>query len=272
MALRDPRWYVGLSTLKNELGITDTTHDAKLKRYIERASALIEAETGRTFQPVTATRKFDVPDPALPRGAVYLNDDLLSVSSISDDSGALDSGDYFLYPANRKPKGRVELLGTDESWSWTDSRQQAIVIAGDWGYSDDYEDSGATLAAAISSTTATTLSVSDGSLLEIGWTLLIDSERLFVKNIVGNTVTVQRATGGSTAATHLISSVIYRYTPNADIVEACIMLAGTWHAWRESGGVASETIGNYSVSYAGGWPVPDTVTQMFARLKRQTYR
>lgn len=266
MALRDPRWYVGLGTLKNELGITDTSHDAKLKRYIERASALIEQETGRTFQPVTATRKFDVPDPALPRGAVYLNDDLLTVSSISDASGAI--GGYYLYPANRKPKGRVEY----DSWTWTDSRQQAIAIAGDWGYGDDYEDSGTTLATAISSTTATTLSASDGSLLEVGWTLLIDSERLFVKSIVGNTVTVQRATGGSTAATHTLGTVIYRYTPNADIVEACVMLAGTWHAWRESGGVTSETIGNYSVSYAGGWPVPDTVTQMFARLKRQTYR
>lgn len=266
MALAEPRWYAGLASLKNELGLSDTTHDAKLKRYLARASAYVERVTDRVFYPTTATRRFDAPDK--PRGALYLNDDLLSVTSISDDDGALAGTAYFLYPANRLPKQRVELLATEESWHWDDSRQQAIAIVGDWGYSADYEATGATLAAAITSTTATTCTVSDASLIEIGWWLLIDSERLAVTGLSGTTATIQRGVGGSTAATHANAASIYRYLPPADIAEATALLASVWYGWREAGGVVSEQIGDYAVRYAEGYPIPRTVDELLARYRR----
>ena len=36
------RWYISLNALKIDIGETGTTNDAKLKRYIDRASAAIE--------------------------------------------------------------------------------------------------------------------------------------------------------------------------------------------------------------------------------------
>ena len=265
MAVRDRRWYVSLDALKNELGITATTHDAKLKRYIERASAYVERVTGRTFHPVTATRYFDAPV-GTPRGALYLGDDLLSVTSITDDGGALTATSYFLYPLNRPPYRRVELLATSDTWTFTDSRQQAIIIVGTWGYSASYDDTGATLNSALSSTTAATFTASDGSLIEVGWSLLIDSEQLFVTGVSSNTVTVQRGNNGTTAATHSTGATIYRYVPEPDVTEAVVLLAALWYQWRDVGGIQSQRIGDYAVTYVDGWPVPEIVRDTLARL------
>jgi hypothetical protein len=269
MALAEPRWYVGLATLKDELGLSaaSTTHDAKLKRYIARASAYAETVSSRVFYPVTATRYFDVPTKTR---SLFLRDDLLSVTSLSDDQGAKAASDYFLYPLNQTPHTRVELLLSNEAWYYDDSPQKAVVIVGDWGYCADYEAT-TTLSAAITTTTATTFTATDGTLLEVGNTLLIDSERLFVSGISSSTITVQRGVNGSTAATHLISTAIYRYVPPADIVEAVVMLAGCWYAWRSAGGIQSQTIGNYSVSYVNGWPVPDTAQSALEGYRRPVY-
>lgn len=259
MSLRSQRWYISLDALKAELGITVTTKDAQLKRFIERASNFIEQRTGRVFIPETATRTFDAPMPNLPRGALYLHDDLLSVTSITDDQGALSAGDYFLYPLNRSPKRRIELNTSREFWYYDDTPQSAVVIVGQWGYCADYEDTGATLGAAISSTTTLTFTASSGTLLQTGWSLLIDSEQMFVTGISGNTITVQRGNNGTTAATHLNGAAIYRYTPPAGIEETASLLAQTWYNWRKSGGEKSERIGDYAVTYVDGQPIPLTV-------------
>ena len=269
MSLRSPRWYLSLDALKAELGITATAKDAQLKRFIERASSFIERRTGRVFIPETATRYFDAPK--LPRGALYLYDDLLSVTSVTDDQGALAAADYFLYPLNRSPKRRVELNSSREFWYYDDTPQKAIVIVGQWGFGADYEDTGATLAAAISSTTATTFTASSGSLVQTGWALLIDSETLFVSGVSGNTVTVQRGVNGTTAATHALAAVVYRYTPPAGIEEAASLLAQTWYNWRQAGGVKSSRIGDYAVTYLDGWPVPETVLNILREFAQPAY-
>jgi hypothetical protein len=266
MALQDKRWYVSLDALKNELGLTDTTHDAKLKRYIERASRWVEHFTSRTFIPVTATRYFDAPEHE--RGALYLRDDLLIATTISDDQGAVSSSEYFLYPLNDKPKTRVELLHSNKFWYFQDTRQKAISIVGTWGYSDNYEDTSTTLGAAITSTSATTFTSSDGSQIQVGWCLLVDSEQLFVKSVSSNTVTVQRGNNGTTAATHSNGATVYRYVPEPDAEEAAVLLASTWYYWRDAGGVKEKTIGDYAVTYEDGWPVPVTIKETLTRLRR----
>lgn len=50
--------------------------------------------------------------------------------------------------------------------------------------------------------TVTTIKVTDGSLYEPGHVIMIDSEYLWVSSVSTNTITVTRAAGGSTAATH----------------------------------------------------------------------
>lgn len=56
--------------------------------------------------------------------------------------------------------------------------------------------------AATITSTVTTIKVTDGSLYEPGHVIMIDSEYLWVSSVSTNTITVTRAAGGSTAATH----------------------------------------------------------------------
>lgn len=53
------------------------------------------------------------------------------------------------------------------------------------------------------------LGVQDGTKFSVYETLLLDSERLFVEDISGNTLTVKRAWDGSVLAAHVSSSAIY---------------------------------------------------------------
>jgi len=263
MATRSRRWYVSLDALKNELGIAaaTTTHDAKLSRYIERASAWVDATAGWTFIPVTETRYFDWP--TWPRQALYLRggNGLLAITTLSDDEGVIDASDYVLYPLNGYPKQRIELIETSRFWYYSDTRKKAISILGRWGYSEDYDDTGATLGAAITSTSATTFTASSGTLLQVGWGLLVDTEQMFVSGISGNTITVLRGNNGTTAATHSNAATIYRYVPALDIEGAVALLGSMWYGWRDSGGVKSKKIGDFSVTYQDGYPFPDTVIQ-----------
>ena len=269
MTVRSRRWYVSLDAVKQELGIDNTTHDAKLKRYIERASGWMERFTGRVFIPVTDTRYFDAPDS--PRGALYLNDDLLEVTSISDDQGAIDSSEYFLYPLNGVPKTRIELLHSNKFWYFQDTRQKAITITGKWGYRDDYDDTGATLNGAITSTSVTSLTASDGSLIEVGWSLLVDDEQMFVTNVSSDMVTVQRGNNGTTAATHSDGATIYRYVPPPEVEEMTALLVVTWHKWRNEGSQRRKRVGDFEVVYDSGWPIPQIVMDTVAQLRRPAY-
>jgi hypothetical protein len=68
----------------------------------------------------------------------------------------------------------------------------------------------ATISADIASSKATvTVSVSSGALINTGETILIDSERMLVQYITGNTLTVERAAGGTTLAAHTSGATIY---------------------------------------------------------------
>lgn len=247
MALVNDRWYVSLDTLKSELGETSTTNDARLSRYIAQASRAIEQETRRTFIPVTETRYFDVPSDGV---KLFLqDDDLLSITTLSDDTGTITSTYYWLYPLNLFPKHTI-LLDTENlgrAFEYDDEPNKAITIAGQWGCCNDYVSTGVTLNGNVSSTTATSMTLSD--LVEVGWTLLVDSEAMFVSAVRGTTAIVQRGANGTTAATHTTGATVYRYVVPQDIEEACIELASYINNTRNAGGIERESIGEYSVTY-----------------------
>jgi hypothetical protein len=68
----------------------------------------------------------------------------------------------------------------------------------------------ATITADVASAKSTVaLTVSSGALLNVGESILIDSERMLIQYITGNTVTVERATSGSTLAAHTSGATIY---------------------------------------------------------------
>ena len=81
--------------------------------------------------------------------------------------------------------------------------ERAIVTARSW------VSSGQTAPALASVVNAQSLVVSDGSAFLAGEEILIDSERMLVRDVAGNTLTVQRATSGTTLAAHTIGATIY---------------------------------------------------------------
>lgn len=267
MAIKSKRWYASLTAVKDELGIAaaTTTYDAMLKRYIERASQWVEDHCHRIFIPLTATRYYD----CVGSDYLYLDEDLLAVTTLTngDADVLVDGTDFYKYPLNSPPYWRLDIkTDSGASFTYANTLQKAISLLGRWGYSEDYEDTTTTLGAAITSATVTTFTSSNGALLEVGWTLLVDSEQMFCSAISSNTITVVRAMGGTTGATHLISVAVYRYAPETTVEQAVIMLASCWYNWRKDSGVRSKTISDYSVTYDSGWPIPDMVTQMLSSV------
>ena len=79
-------------------------------------------------------------------------------------------------------------------------------------------DSTSDLAAAISSTSATSISVDDGTDFEVNQNIKVGSEEMTITNISSNTLTVVRGVNGTTAATHSDNANVFEddsltYTP-----------------------------------------------------------
>ncbi len=275
MALKDHyRWYVSLERVKAELGISVTTHDDVLKDQIEAAAGLIDTLTDRIFVPETRTKYFDAPLDDTHR--LVLGRDLLSLTSATDDKGALTLADLFLYSGdgelNVPPYTQIEILKTSDFWYWSDTRQKALTIVGEWGYCSDYEDTGAVLAAAIASATATTFTCTTGK-VKTGDSLLIDTEQMFVSGVVtstSDTITVKRAQGGTTGAAHDNAKTIYRYVVPADVRKAVAELAKFYWKRRAGDGVKSERLGDYAVEYRGE-TMPPSVRTVIQRYERLVY-
>lgn len=242
------RWYVGLSDLKADLGITTTDQDAALGRAIERASRWLESATSRVFSPQYGARSFDAPDGPL----LWLHDDLDTAAAVVDGSGTLAATSYVLYPYNSRPKAAIELVdGT--SWTFGVTRRAAITVTGWWGYPASLEAVG-TLALALAAG-ATSLTLAG---CQVGWTLRIDDELLFVSAVSGSTVTVKRGQEGTTDAAHLLGASIQRVVVDAAAADAAAMAATAFFGARADPGIASKSLGSASISYgsngAGGVP------------------
>ena len=79
-------------------------------------------------------------------------------------------------------------------------------------------DSTSDLTAAISSTSATSISVDDGTDFEVNQNIKVGSEEMTITNISSNTLTVVRGVNGTTAATHSNNANVFKddsptYTP-----------------------------------------------------------
>ena len=261
------RWYCTLDAIKDELGETGTANDKRLRRYIDAASRAIEDATERTFVPVTATKYFDVPDNP---DRLYLeHEDLLALTTLTDQTGTITSGYYWLYPLNMYPKHTIVLdidtLG--RYFEYDDEPNKAITVTGRWGYSETTVATGLTLGAAIVSTSATGIVLS-GAGCEVGWTLLIDTEAMFVTNVIGNVATVERGANGTTAATHLISVAVSRYVVPADVEQAVLEVALLSNNTRAAGGIREESIGEYRISYGTTAAMPASAQAVVRKYRR----
>lgn len=233
--------YATLTDLKTRLGLTDTTDDAVLSAILYATSRQIEQWTGRQFWAVVDTLAFG-PDwdplggsgPWDSRGAggVLLVDDLLSVTSIATDldgdrvyETTWATTDYDLEPVNAesqsppRPYTRIRVRPLGRYTFPADPR--GTQITGKWGYYDVLQTSTATLSGSLNAST-TSVTVSSGAAFAAGQVIEIDSERMEIQSIATNTLTVERAVNGTTAATHSGGAAI-RVATFPVIAEACLL-------------------------------------------------
>jgi hypothetical protein len=107
--------------------------------------------------------------------------ELISVTTLTSAGVAIPSTDYFLEPVNSGPPFTYVEIDQSSSASFSNdgTAQRALSILGLWGYSDEQASAGL-LSAAVVSTTATTVDVTDSFAIGVGSLLKVDSERLIV--------------------------------------------------------------------------------------------
>lgn len=209
--------YTTITDLQTYLGSTATAENTLLADLITSVSNEIDNVAKRKFYPRIETRVFDQPDGY----QLDLDDDLLECTTVSNPTGTtVTSTNYTLVPYNGYPKFAIRLLlGSNAQWesSSTGFAERAVDVLGVWGFHPDYNaawlDISATLAAAISSTSATSFTCTTGK-VRAGDLIKIDSEYLYASAVstgASDTVTCLRGVNGSTAATHLINTALYRW-------------------------------------------------------------
>lgn len=144
---------------------TTSLRDSQIDRILQTASRRVENQLHRHFYPLTAAKTFQLSGGG---PGFWLNADLYSLTSATVDGTAADTSDVDLYPAQYGPP-----------YSWIELMGAEVSITGVWGYSNDTESAGA-LDAAVSTTTGTSISVTDSSKIGVGDLITIDSERFVV--------------------------------------------------------------------------------------------
>lgn len=256
--------YVPMTDLKSYAGVSGTVNDSTLTRNSIRASRIIDVICSRHFYPEIATVLLDYVDSFyLPLPGL----DLLSVTSLTNGDGSvLTSSEYMLFPNNLLPKQWIEVnrgSGVLFTYSTAEPRQ-AISLVGHFGWSEDTEDTTATLSGAHAATGVIT--PSDISQFKAQELLLIDSEMVYVVTVGSTTLTVIRGVNGSTAATHTTGTVIYRYVYPEAIVEATLDLGVALFKSKDApfGRIAGLSMGTVELPEG----IPDRVMDNLVMYKR----
>lgn len=249
--------YARLSHVKADIaGVTGSSaDDAAYLRAIDEESVLITAHLrGRHFHSVVSTRYFS----PVATTRLWLHADLLAISAIDLDTNsdatyatALTAADYFLWPydaAERNQPYRALEINPNSSvateWPRT---ARGIRIAGIWGYSQETEIAGETTATINEAldTSETGIDMAAGHDIEKGEVVLIDTEQMWVTDSTPQSITVQRAVNGTTAATHLTGTTVYRRRYPRDVEQACkiAVVSGRWRNQSGYGGSVPDDAG-----------------------------
>lgn len=213
---------------------------SQIESAIEGASRAIEGATGKQFYPSIAANKYDL-EAWYPRELNTFEDLLEVITLTNGDGAAIASTEYTLSPANRYPKDGVVINAYSQTRfqsSATTGSAQAITLLGLWGWARNYSAAWynyATLTAAVSTTSATTLSISAYQEFEAGQIIRVDNELMRITAVNPTTqITVTRGWNGSTAATHLISQPVKIWQVEGDIKQACKILAAKLYLRRNA--------------------------------------
>lgn len=200
--------YCTREDVKRALDIKETARNNKqIDRAIQSAARNIEGHLHRKFYPEDKTCFWDWPNfqRSYPwkiwLDANELADVTVNVPVVTTGGQVIPASAIFWGPWNYAPPFTFLELDRSQSFAFGvgSTPQRDISITGTYGYSID-TDPGGTLAAAISSTTATTITVSDESLIGVGSLLIAGSERMLVQDKAAVTTGQSNSTGATTAS------------------------------------------------------------------------
>jgi hypothetical protein len=179
-------WYATREQVKRALRLTGSDRDLLIDRHIDATSEHIREILHRRFIPLTAERKYDWPQRDGRVYSLHLDEDLLAVTALTKTGtteNAIAAADYFLEDRNLGPpywRIDIDLASTNYFEAASDTPQNAIHVTGRWAYSELTEAAGTVASGLGASASATSGVCSDASLIDVGDTLLIESEQLFV--------------------------------------------------------------------------------------------
>src|SRR3990167_8765955 len=202
-----PNWYASREAIKRAGNIWGASQHPQIDRIAEAVARQIDRATRRRFIPITQTRYYRWSQPNGRSSVLLLDADLLAVTTLQTKAQntaptTIAATDYFLEPANfQPPYDRIEIdLSSSAAFEAGDTSQRSISVAGRWGYSEDTATAGTVASGLASSATATSMVGSNGSLVDVGDTLLIESEQLFVSERANAQGATQLLNGALTAS------------------------------------------------------------------------
>ena len=167
-------WYCSREQLKAALDFVETArNNAQVDRAIEAASRQVDRLCNRHrggFWPELRTRSFDWPSLAAPTpGRIWLDEPgLITLTAVTSGGKTIPTSAVELYPDAGPPYTRIEIdRTTSYEFGLGSTPQKDVQITGLWGFDLNTAPAG-TLAASVSSTTATVLDVSDSSQVGVG--------------------------------------------------------------------------------------------------------
>ncbi len=218
-------FYATREAVKRALDFAETArNDGAVDRALAGAKVSIDRLVARRgFDPVTATLYFDFPARSQPTPyRVWFDDDhLVELTAVTSGGTTLDTAYLKPRPANTRPWSHLEIdlsASTSLSFGQGSTPQDDVAVTGVWAGCEAQTAAAGALAAAVVSTTATTVDVSNAGAVGVGDLLTVDSERLVVtgRTMLDTGQTV--AGGGLTASTSSVALTVSGGTFHADEV------------------------------------------------------
>lgn len=236
-----------LDDLRRHLGLRagETSDDDRLLTVLEAASAELERDCGRHFEPRFATVTHW---PGKASATLSLTDDLLELTALTDAGGALPLEAVTRIPA----EGPAALLRLADGLRYMAG---PVTVTGWWGWHDDpaalWMATGLTVQDDPLHDASDQLMVSSFGALSPGQLLRVNGEALRVIAVppAPGPITVERGLCGTEAASHAQGAAIACYAPPPDVRDLALRRAA-WLARRAE-------------------PLPDTLRQPALRWRRE---
>ena len=273
MSLFQP-WLITLDEVRGYRRIPSakSKDDELISDMISEASEFFISQINRTPLPMTLTRLYDYGGAGMPSvRELNSGEDLLSVATLTNgDASVIASADFVLEDANVFPKRAIRLkLNSGITFFYDTDPEQSISVAGQWGYVPHFGrhwKNITTLSSDITTTTAVTMGVTAADNVRVGDYLRINSDEVvFVTDIVGTTISIDRGELGSTAATATSADTVDQFQQVRDIKGAVKEIVGYLYKTKDKAGARVKVFDGGTVTVE---ELPPSVQQTINRHQK----